>query len=157
VNVGFAQSSGSGAHRFPHFPPSINRTPAADRKSARNPDLGRWLADLEPALRLRRVTDPRTPALSLQAPVRFRPGWRSSASCTKWTRAASLHHSGSRAITRRCTPDCRGGLSILENVGRLVHFCHPVCNRVGASGGSTASGHSSIGVATPYRGSCTLT
>src|SRR5947209_14812120 len=32
-------------------------------------------ADLEPPLSLRWVTDPRTPALSLQAPVCLRPGW----------------------------------------------------------------------------------
>jgi hypothetical protein len=34
------------------------------------------LADLEPALSLRRVTDPRSPALVLQAPIGFRPRWR---------------------------------------------------------------------------------
>src|SRR5215470_11040054 len=34
------------------------------------------LPDLEPALRLRWVPDPPTPALPLQWPVRLRPGWR---------------------------------------------------------------------------------
>jgi hypothetical protein len=33
-------------------------------------------ADLEPALSLRGVPDPRSPALLLQAPTRLRPGWR---------------------------------------------------------------------------------
>ena len=68
MNVGFTQSSGSGAHRFPHFPPSISRAPAAGRKSRRNPDLGRWLADLNPALR--------TPALPIEPLMRLRPGGR---------------------------------------------------------------------------------
>src|SRR5271169_2353645 len=53
----------------------------ADRLSAPqllecHPAARQRLRDLEPALGLRWVTDPRTAALLLQAPVCLRPGWR---------------------------------------------------------------------------------
>ena len=76
VNVGSAQSSGSGAHRFPHFPPSISRAPAAGPKSPETPTSVVGFADLKLVLRLRGMTDPRTPALSPEPSVRLRPGWR---------------------------------------------------------------------------------
>jgi len=61
--------------------PAIDRPRAgAGRNSPRNPDLGRWLADLEPALGIGWVADPRPPALYLQAPMRLRPRLRATSS-----------------------------------------------------------------------------
>jgi hypothetical protein len=49
----------------------------ADRRSFEDLSAARpRLPDLKPALGLRRLTDPRTPALLLRAPMRLRPGRR---------------------------------------------------------------------------------
>jgi len=48
------------------------------------------LPGLEPTLCLRRLTDPRTPTLPLQAPAGLRPGWGLSVSSTQWTTDRNL-------------------------------------------------------------------